>query len=183
MDEYLCVKGSKGFRLTIDHAGNWLLESQLVSTSCKIFNWLTTPGPMLFHRYGFVIAVTTIDSIGSGLILPGRGFVNYPIKYKAIVFRPIKGEVLEAIVTQVNKVSFWGRRQEAYPGEKNMSNPHNGACKSPHQVTLTCKKVSSRREDIFIICLSSCQCLCVGNGDCKLTQMYITWTTVVFYCR
>lgn len=59
-----------------------------------------------FHgfRYGFVIAVTTIDNIGAGLIQPGQGFVVYPVKYKAIVFRPFKGEVLEAIVTQVNKV-------------------------------------------------------------------------------
>lgn len=57
-------------------------------------------------RYGFVIAVTTIDSIGAGLIQPGQGFVVYPIKYKAIVFRPFKGEVLDAIVTQVNKVNF-----------------------------------------------------------------------------
>lgn len=55
-------------------------------------------------RYGFVIAVTTIDNIGAGLIQPGQGFVVYPVKYKAIVFRPFKGEVLEAIVTQVNKV-------------------------------------------------------------------------------
>lgn len=58
----------------------------------------------LFCRYGFVIAVTTIDSIGAGLIQPGQGFVVYPVKYKAIVFRPFKGEVLDAIVTQVNKV-------------------------------------------------------------------------------
>eukprot|EP00795_Rhopilema_esculentum_P003216 gene3216-1533_t len=54
-------------------------------------------------KYGFVIAVTTIDNIGVGEILPGRGFVVYPVKYKAIVFRPFKGEVLEAVVTQVNK--------------------------------------------------------------------------------
>ncbi|KAI8424899.1 hypothetical protein MSG28_006819 [Choristoneura fumiferana] len=54
-------------------------------------------------KYGFVIAVTTIDNIGAGLIQPGQGFVVYPIKYKAIVFRPFKGEVLDAIVTQVNK--------------------------------------------------------------------------------
>ncbi|KAJ8978016.1 hypothetical protein NQ317_002778 [Molorchus minor] len=47
-------------------------------------------------KYGFVIAVTTIDSIGAGLILPGQGFVVYPVKYKAIVFRPFKGEVLDA---------------------------------------------------------------------------------------
>lgn len=58
------------------------------------------------YRYGFVIAVTTIDSIGSGLVIPGQGFVVYPVKYKAIVFRPFKGEVLDAIVMQVNKVSF-----------------------------------------------------------------------------
>ena len=57
-----------------------------------------------FFRYGFVIAVTTIDNIGDGLIQPGRGFVVYPVKYKAIVFRPFKGEVLDAVVTQVNKV-------------------------------------------------------------------------------
>lgn len=56
-------------------------------------------------KYGFVIAVTTIDNIGSGIIQPGQGFVVYPVKYKAIVFRPFKGEVLDAVVTQVNKVS------------------------------------------------------------------------------
>lgn len=55
-------------------------------------------------RYGFVVAVTTIDNIGAGIIQPGQGFVVYPVKYKAIVFRPFKGEVLDAIVTQVNKV-------------------------------------------------------------------------------
>lgn len=52
-------------------------------------------------KYGFVIAVTTIDTIGAGLIQPGQGFVVYPVKYKAIVFRPFKGEVLDAVVTQV----------------------------------------------------------------------------------
>ncbi|RXG73223.1 DNA-directed RNA polymerase II subunit RPB7 [Armadillidium vulgare] len=58
-------------------------------------------------KYGFVIAVTTIDHIGAGLIQPGRGFVLYPIKYKAIVFRPFKGEVLDAVVTQVNKIGLF----------------------------------------------------------------------------
>ncbi|ESO11251.1 hypothetical protein HELRODRAFT_104718 [Helobdella robusta] len=58
-------------------------------------------------KYGFVVAVTTIDNIGVGLIQPGRGFVVYPVKYKAIVFRPFKGEVLEGIVTQVNKIGIF----------------------------------------------------------------------------
>jgi len=58
-------------------------------------------------KYGFVIAVTTIDHIGSGTILPGQGFVRYPVKYTAIVFRPFKGEVVDAVVTQVNKVGMF----------------------------------------------------------------------------
>lgn len=57
-------------------------------------------------KYGFVIAVTTIDMIGSGNIQPSQGFVVYPVKYKAIVFRPFKGEVLDAVVKQVNKVEM-----------------------------------------------------------------------------
>ncbi|KAA0190890.1 hypothetical protein HAZT_HAZT005250 [Hyalella azteca] len=75
----------------------------------------TCTGKSTFHsnyslnspRYGFVIAVTTIDDIGSGMVQPGRGFVLYPIKYKAIVFRPFKGEVLDAIVSQVNKIGLF----------------------------------------------------------------------------
>ena len=41
------------------------------------------------------------------MIQPGQGFVLYPVKYKAIVFRPFKGEVLDAVVTQVNKVGLF----------------------------------------------------------------------------
>ena len=54
-----------------------------------------------------MIAVTTIDNIGAGMIQPSRGFVMYPVKYKAIVFRPFKGEVVDAVVTQVNKVRYY----------------------------------------------------------------------------
>lgn len=66
--------------------------------------WTLFDTCLSFNRYGFVIAVTTIDNIGAGFIQPSRGFVVYPVKYKAIVFRPFKGEVLDAVVTQVNKV-------------------------------------------------------------------------------
>jgi DNA-directed RNA polymerase subunit E'/Rpb7 len=61
----------------------------------------------LIYRYGFVIAVTTIDHVGAGLIQPGQGFVLYPVKFRAIVFRPFKGQVLDAVVTQVNKVIIY----------------------------------------------------------------------------
>ena len=46
-------------------------------------------------------SLSRVDTIGAGVIQPGRGYVTYPIKYKAIVFRPFKGEVIDSIVTQV----------------------------------------------------------------------------------
>lgn len=62
-----------------------------------------------------MIAVTTIDNIGAGVIQPGRGFVLYPVKYKAIVFRPFKGEVVDAVVTQVNKVRLYITEAVGWP--------------------------------------------------------------------
>lgn len=58
-------------------------------------------------KYGFVVAVTAIEHIGDGVIQSGTGFVTYPIKYKAVVFRPFKGEVLDAVVSQINKVGIF----------------------------------------------------------------------------
>jgi DNA-directed RNA polymerase II subunit RPB7 len=75
----------------------------LLKLKLKLLNFFIF---LLDIRYGFVIAVTTIDNIGAGIIQPGQGFVVYPVKYKAIVFRPFKGQVLDAVVTQVNKVKF-----------------------------------------------------------------------------
>ena len=33
--------------------------------------------------------------------------MTFPIRYMAVVFRPFKGEVLDAIVTTVNKMGFF----------------------------------------------------------------------------
>lgn len=51
------------------------------------------------------MAVTAVETIGSGLIRDGTGFVTFPVKYQCVVFRPFKGEILESVVTMVNKVS------------------------------------------------------------------------------
>lgn len=50
------------------------------------------------------MAITGVEDIGKGLIREGTGFVTFPVKYQAVVFRPFKGEILEAVVTMVNKV-------------------------------------------------------------------------------
>lgn len=57
-------------------------------------------------RHGFVVAITGIENVGKGLIRDGTGFVTFPVKYQCVVFRPFKGEILEAVVTMVNKVIY-----------------------------------------------------------------------------
>ncbi|KAK9279585.1 hypothetical protein L1049_013264 [Liquidambar formosana] len=56
-------------------------------------------------RHGFVVAMT--------------GFVTFPVKYQCVVFRPFKGEILEAVVTMVNKMGFFA---EAGPVQIFVSN-------------------------------------------------------------
>ncbi|CAA7392942.1 unnamed protein product [Spirodela intermedia] len=58
-------------------------------------------------KHGFVVAVTKVESIGKGLIREGTGFVTFPVKYQCVVFRPFRGEILEAVVTLVNKMGFF----------------------------------------------------------------------------
>ncbi|KAI0988606.1 hypothetical protein GJ496_004525 [Pomphorhynchus laevis] len=58
-------------------------------------------------RFGFIVAVTGIDSVRGGYVQSGRGLVLYPVKYKAIVFRPFKNEVVDAVITQVTKVGIF----------------------------------------------------------------------------
>ncbi|KAE9592508.1 putative DNA-directed RNA polymerase [Lupinus albus] len=70
-------------------------------------------------RHGFVVAVTGIENVGKGLIRDGTGFVTFPVKYQCVVFRPFKGEILEAVVTMVNKMGFFA---EAGPVQIFVSN-------------------------------------------------------------
>ncbi|KAJ4831997.1 hypothetical protein Tsubulata_023268, partial [Turnera subulata] len=45
--------------------------------------------------------------VGKGLIRDGTGFATFPVKYQCVVFRLFKGEILEAVVTMVNKMGFF----------------------------------------------------------------------------
>lgn len=56
-------------------------------------------------RFGYIITVVSLISISKGRILPGSGLAEFKVKYQAIVFKPYKGEVLDAVVTTVNRVS------------------------------------------------------------------------------
>jgi DNA-directed RNA polymerase subunit E'/Rpb7 len=47
----------------------------------------------------------SILDIGKGMVLSGSGQAEFVTRYRAIVFKPFKGEVVDGVVGNVNKVS------------------------------------------------------------------------------
>lgn len=45
-----------------------------------------------------------ITEIGKGVLQANTGFAEFKVEYKAIVFKPFKNQVVDGIVTTVNKV-------------------------------------------------------------------------------
>jgi len=72
-------------------------------------------------RYGYTVLVTEIQDIGKGRIQDGSGHATFHMKYTCLVFKPFKGEVLDTVVTQVNKMGFFA---EAGPLQIFVSNHH-----------------------------------------------------------
>ncbi|KAF2073977.1 hypothetical protein CYY_004722 [Polysphondylium violaceum] len=58
-------------------------------------------------RYGFIITITSVDFISKGKVLESSGFVVFQVRYNAIIFKPFRGEVLDAIVTKVTNLGFF----------------------------------------------------------------------------
>lgn len=60
-------------------------------------------------QFGYIVCVMDgmkID-VGKGRVIPGGGSAEFEVKYRAIVWRPFKGEVVDAVVTTVNKMGFF----------------------------------------------------------------------------
>lgn len=55
-------------------------------------------------QFGYIIAVVSILDIGKGMVLPGSGQAEFITRYRAIVFKPFKGEVVDGVVNNVTKV-------------------------------------------------------------------------------
>jgi DNA-directed RNA polymerase subunit E'/Rpb7 len=55
--------------------------------------------------YGYVVQVTNINDLPLGEIREG-GLVNFHVSYKAIIFRPFRNEVLEAVVSRVDQIGI-----------------------------------------------------------------------------
>jgi len=58
-------------------------------------------------KFGYIICVLTVTDVGAGIVLPGNGQAEFIARYRAIVFKPFKGEVLEGVVGEVNKMGFF----------------------------------------------------------------------------
>jgi DNA-directed RNA polymerase II subunit RPB7 len=57
-------------------------------------------------QFGYIIAVVQIMDIGKGMVLSGSGQAEFVTHYRAIVFKPFKGEVVDGVVDSVSKVGL-----------------------------------------------------------------------------
>ncbi|KAG6332315.1 hypothetical protein ID866_6774 [Astraeus odoratus] len=58
-------------------------------------------------QYGYIIAVVSILDIGRGMVISSSGQAEFVTRYRAIVFKPFKGEVVDGVVNNVNKMGFF----------------------------------------------------------------------------
>ncbi|KZW00712.1 hypothetical protein EXIGLDRAFT_720950 [Exidia glandulosa HHB12029] len=58
-------------------------------------------------QFGYIIAVIDLVDIGRGVVLPGSGQAEFVTRYRAIVFKPFKGEVVDGVVSSVLKMGFF----------------------------------------------------------------------------
>ncbi|SCZ97664.1 BZ3500_MvSof-1268-A1-R1_Chr4-3g07349 [Microbotryum saponariae] len=56
-------------------------------------------------KLGYIISVLSIDDIGRGKVIEGGA--EFRISYKAIVYRPFRGEVVDGVVASVNKMGVF----------------------------------------------------------------------------
>ena len=85
-------------------------------------------------QYGYIVCVTAIHSVTQGKIrMAGSGLATFKVSFGCVTFRPFKGEVLDCIVTSVNKVG--GARARAFVGQRKVRPAHAGGSRAHGQFT------------------------------------------------
>jgi DNA-directed RNA polymerase subunit E' len=56
---------------------------------------------VLDRDIGLIIAVIEIDEIGQGRLIPGDGATYHSVTYKVLVFKPVRGELVEGNVVEL----------------------------------------------------------------------------------
>ena len=83
-------------------------------------------------QFSFIIAIVSISNIGKGMVVPGNGQAEFVTQYRAIVFKPFKGKVVDGIVHNITCVR----------------SPHNTIFSSCHPDYLFARWAFSRRWDL-----------------------------------
>jgi DNA-directed RNA polymerase subunit E'/Rpb7 len=73
-------------------------------------------------QFGFIIAVVSISDIGKGMVISGNGQAEFITRYRAIVFKPFKGEVVDGVVHNVTRVRGLIRYSSPYSGPRESLN-------------------------------------------------------------
>ncbi|KAF2397520.1 DNA-directed RNA polymerase II 19 kDa polypeptide [Trichodelitschia bisporula] len=55
----------------------------------------------------FVVCVLDQYDFSEGRVIPGRAFAEFNVHYKAVVWKPFKGEVMDGEVTSVSEAGFF----------------------------------------------------------------------------
>ena len=101
---FLHITTTKNIVLAPQHFGPRLRETLYERLRAEVEGTCT-------GRFGFVVMGTNIKKVGEGVIQDTSAHAKFAVVYECIVFRPFKGEVLDCIVTSVNKASGGGRRR------------------------------------------------------------------------
>ncbi|KAI9838672.1 MAG: hypothetical protein M1819_004986 [Sarea resinae] len=55
----------------------------------------------------YIICVMDTYDISEGRVVPGSAVAEYTVHYRAVVFRPFKGETVDAVVNSVTQMGFF----------------------------------------------------------------------------
>ncbi|KEZ44466.1 hypothetical protein SAPIO_CDS3475 [Scedosporium apiospermum] len=55
----------------------------------------------------YIIVIMDAFDISEGRVLPGTGLAEFTVGYRAVVWRPFKGETVDAVVVSVNHQGFF----------------------------------------------------------------------------
>lgn len=58
-------------------------------------------------QHGYILAIVSVDRIGSGVIADTGASASFEVGYTAILLRPFRNEVVDGIVESVNKMGFF----------------------------------------------------------------------------
>lgn len=63
----------------------------------------------IYTELGAVLAVTDVDGVGEGKILPGDASVHYTVKFKALTWMPKEHEIVEGSVVDITEFGAFVR--------------------------------------------------------------------------